>query len=458
MRYLKLDKGNLKKYKIYFWALTSAVGGFLFGFDSAVISGGEQSIQSYWNLSNIMLGQTIAMALYGTIIGAIFGGTPAQKFGRKLALIWIAALFLISAIGSALAPNVYWLMFFRFIGGLSIGGSSVVAPMYISEIAPAEKRGRLTALFQFNIVLGILIAYYSNYLIGTGFEESWRWMLGIETIPAAIFLMLVFTIPESPRWLIIAKNKVEEAKRILRTINPDTVEESIKAIKAGDLEPGKSAGLSDFFSKRFKFPILLAFLFAFFNQLSGINAVIYFAPRIFDSTGMGADAALLSTVGIGVVNLAFTMLGLVLIDRLGRRILMYIGSFGYLISLSAIAYAFYTQSFTGYIVPLWIFVFIASHAIGQGAVIWVFISEIFPNSVRSYGNSFGSSIHWIFAAIIAGNFVYIESLFGGGPIFAFFAIMMICQLLFVWKIMPETKNISLEEMEVKLGINVKELE
>lgn len=349
-------------------------------------------------------------------------------------------------------------MFFRFIGGLSIGGSSVVAPMYISEIAPADQRGRLTALFQFNIVLGILIAYLSNYSIGTGFDQAWRWMLGVEVIPAAIFLILVFTVPESPRWLIIAKNKIEEAKKILRMVNPDIVEESVEAIKASDLDPGKAAKLKDFFSKRFKFPIILAFLFALFNQMSGINAVIYFAPRIFDSTGMGADASLLSSVGIGVVNLVFTMLGLILIDKFGRRFLMYIGSFGYLISLSAIAYAFFTETFTGYMVPVWIFVFIASHAIGQGAVIWVFISEIFPNSVRSFGNSLGSSTHWIFAALIAGNFVYIENLFGGGPIFAFFALMMFFQLIFVWKVMPETKNLTLEQMEVKLGINIEELE
>lgn len=446
------------KFKIFFWAIASALGGFLFGFDTAVISGGEQNIQIMWELSDIMLGQTIAMALYGTIIGALFGGIPAQRFGRKLSLIWIAVLFLISAIGSALAPEVFSLMFFRFLGGLGIGASSVVAPMYISEISPAEKRGQLTAMFQFNIVLGILIAYYSNYLIGTEHIESWRWMLGVEIIPATLFLILVFTLPESPRWLIVAKNKISEAKEILKVINPDTVEESVKAIQASDLQPGRSAKLSEFFSKRYKFPILLAFLFAFFNQVSGINAIIYFAPRIFDLTGMGAEAALLSSVGIGVVNLIFTMLGLILIDRFGRRFLMYIGSFGYIISLSAIAYAFFTQTFTGLIVPVLIFVFIASHAIGQGAVIWVFISEIFPNAVRSFGNSLGSSTHWIFAALIAGNFVYIESIFGGGPIFAFFAFMMVLQLIFVWKVMPETKNITLEEMEVKLGISMEDLE
>lgn len=448
----------MKNNKIFLWAITSALGGFLFGFDTAVISGGEQNIQAMWELSDMMIGQTVAMALYGTIVGALFGGVPAQKYGRKTTLIWIAALFLISAVASALAPEVYTLMAARFIGGLSIGASSVVAPMYISEIAPTHQRGKLTALFQFNIVFGIVIAYFSNFMIGTEHIESWRWMLGVEIIPATLFLIFVFTIPESPRWLIVAKNKVQEAKEILAIINPDTVEESVKTIQASDLNPGKNTPLREFFSSRFKFPITLAFLFAFFNQVSGINAIIYFAPRIFELTGLGAETALLSTVGVGVTNLIFTMLGLLLIDNFGRRFLMYIGSFGYIISLSAIAYAFFTQTFTGYTVPVLIFVFIASHAIGQGAVIWVFISEIFPNSVRSFGNSLGSSTHWIFAAVIAGNFVYIESMFGGGPIFAFFAFMMVLQLLFVWKIMPETKNISLEEMEVKLGINVEELE
>ncbi|MCC5942010.1 MAG: sugar porter family MFS transporter [Balneolaceae bacterium] len=448
----------MKRYKIFFWAITSALGGFLFGFDTAVISGGEQNIQAMWGLSDIMIGQTVAMALYGTIIGALFGGIPAQRFGRRKSLIWIAALFLVSAIGSAFAPEVYTLMFARFIGGLSIGASSVVAPMYISEIAPAENRGKLTALFQFNIVLGILIAYFSNFLIGTENIESWRWMLGVEIIPATFFLVMVFTIPESPRWLVVAKNKIDEAKEILRVINPDTVDASLKAIQASDIDPGKNTSITEFFSKRYKFPIALAFLFAFFNQVSGINAIIYFAPRIFELTGLGAETALLSTVGVGVTNLVFTMLGLLLIDRFGRRFLMYIGSFGYIISLSAIAYAFFTQTFTGITIPVLIFVFIASHAIGQGAVIWVFISEIFPNNVRSFGNSLGSSTHWIFAALIAGNFVYIESIFGGGPIFAFFAFMMILQLVFVWKLMPETKNITLEEMEVKLGLSREVLE
>jgi sugar porter (SP) family MFS transporter len=441
----------MKKHKIIFWAITSALGGFLFGFDTAVISGGEQNIQVMWALSDIMLGQTVAMALYGTIIGALFGGIPAQKFGRRLSLIWIAALFLVSAAGSALAPEVYSLMFFRFIGGLSIGASSVVAPMYISEIAPAEKRGKLTALFQFNIVLGILIAYFSNFLIGTENIESWRWMLGVEVIPATLFLVLVFTLPESPRWLIVAKNRIAEAKEVLKVINPDTVEASVKAIQASDLQPGRAAKLSEFFSKRYKFPIVLAFLFAFFNQVSGINAIIYFAPRIFDLTGMGAEAALLSTVGVGVVNLIFTMLGLLLIDRFGRRFLMYIGSFGYIISLSAIAWAFFTQTFAGMLVPVLIFVFIASHAIGQGAVIWVFIGEIFPNRARARGQALGSFTHWIFAAAISQIFPLIAEQ-SGGHIFAFYAACMVGQLVWVIFVMPETKGVPLEQIQKQMGI------
>ncbi|HMB96952.1 MAG TPA: sugar porter family MFS transporter [Balneolaceae bacterium] len=448
----------MQKHKILLWSITAAMGGFLFGFDVAVISGGEQAIQELWNLSDMLLGQMVAMALYGTIIGALFGGIPAQKYGRKLTIIWIAVLFLISAIGSALSPDVYWLMFFRFIGGLGVGASSVVAPIYISEIAPADKRGQLTALFQFNIVLGILIAYFSNFMIGTGQEGSWRWMLGVEAIPALLFLILIFFVPESPRWLVIAKGKIREAREVLNIVDPDEAEESLKAIQDSDLTPGRATPLREFFSKRYRFPIFLAFIFAFFNQMSGINAIIYFAPRIFSLTGMGADGALLSSVGIGAVNLVFTMIGLALIDRFGRRFLMYIGSFGYIFSLSYISYAFFTETFTGYTVPVLIFIFIASHAIGQGAVIWVFISEIFPNSVRSFGNSLGSGTHWIFAALIAGNFVHFESLFGGGPIFAFFAFVMVLQLLFVWKIMPETKGITLEEMEEKLGIEVTDLD
>ncbi len=434
--------------KIIFWSITTALGGFLFGFDTAVISGGEQAIQKLWNLSDAMIGQMVAMALYGTIIGALFGGIPTERFGRKKTLFWIGVLYFISAVGSALAPGIYSLMFFRFIGGLGVGASSVAAPVYISEIAPAEQRGRLTALFQFNIVFGILLAYVSNYLIGGGGDGAWRWMLGVEAVPALLFVILVRFVPNSPRWLITRHNRVEDARSVLRIIDPGTVEKAVAAIQDAHLE--QRAGLKQFLSRQFAFPILLAFLFAFFNQLSGINAVIYYAPRIFNMTGMGESTALLSSAGIGVINLIFTILGLAIIDRFGRRFLMYAGSIGYIVSLSVVAYAFYTEAFAGYLVPVFLFVFIAAHAIGQGAVIWVFISEIFPNDVRSYGMSLGSGTHWVFAALVAGVFPFFAGAFGGGPIFAFFAAMMVFQLLYVWKMMPETKGVSLEELEEQL--------
>lgn len=438
----------MNKAKILFWSITVALGGFLFGFDTAVISGAEQEIQKLWNLSDTMIGQMIAMALYGTIVGALFGGIPADIWGRKKTLIWIGVLYLVSALGSALAPDVYSLMFFRFVGGLGVGASSVAAPMYITEIAPTESRGRLTALFQFNIVLGILIAYVSNYLIGLTIGSDWRLMLGIETIPALAFVILLFYVPRSPRWLIVKKNLIEEARAVLTMINPKNVEAALASIQKSD--KSSQSGFKDFLSGKYNWPILLAFLIAFFNQVSGINAVIYYAPRIFNMTGMGESTALLSSVGIGLVNLVFTLLGMALIDKFGRRFLMIVGSVGYIISLSFVAGAFFLEAFEGYMVPFWLFVFIASHAIGQGAVIWVFISEIFPNEVRAFGQSLGSSTHWLLAAIIAGTFPAIAGQFGGGPIFAFFAFMMVLQLLYVWKMMPETKGVPLEELEKQL--------
>ncbi len=433
--------------KIFFWSITVALGGFLFGFDTAVISGGEQAIQKLWSLSDTMVGQMVAMALYGTVIGALLGGLPADRLGRKTSLFWIAILYLVSALGSALAPEVYSLMFFRFIGGLGVGASSVVAPMYISEIAPREKRGQLTALFQFNIVLGILIAYFSNYLIGGGGDGNWRWMLGAETVPALAFVIMILFVPRSPRWLIVKRGLVDEARKVLEMINPATAEEHLKAIQSHSESSG-TVGFTEFISGKYNLPIMLAFLIAFFNQVSGINAVIYYAPRIFIDTGMGQEAALLSSVGVGIANLVATLIGMAIIDRMGRKFLMYICSFGYITTLSLISLAFFTGIGAGtMLVPFLIFGFIASHAVGQGAVIWVFISEIFPNNVRSFGNSLGSGTHWVFAAIIAGTFPYVASTLGGGTTFAIFAFMMVFQLLFVWKMMPETKGKSLEELE-----------
>ena len=437
--------------KVLRWSIIVALGGFLFGLDTAVISGCEKTIQQLWNLSDAMIGQVVAMALYGTVVGAIFGGIPAQSIGRKNTLFWIALTYLVSAIGCALAPGASALMFFRFLGGLAIGASSVVAPMYITEISPSEKRGQLTAMFQFNIVFGILVAYFSNWLIGAADPEAWRWMLGVVAIPSMVFVILILSVPESPRWLILKKDATTEALAILKIINPATAQQSLAEIETSRHAKTETSGFAEFFSGKYSFPIWLAFLFAFFNQVSGINAVIYYAPRIFEDAGLAKSSALLSSVGIGVVNLFFTMLGLAWIDKFGRRFLMFIGSIGYIVSLTLVALFFLKgTSDGGMTVPILLFVFIAAHAIGQGAVIWVFISEIFSNQVRSFGNSFGSSTHWVFAALIASTFPLLAGRFGQAPIFAFFAAMMCFQLLFVWKMMPETKGVSLEDLEKRL--------
>lgn len=430
--------------KLILWSITVSLGGFLFGMDVAVISGAEQDIQQLWNLTTLQHGLAVAMALYGTVVGAAFGGWPSDKYGRKNTLLWIAFSFLLSSVGAALAGNVIVFMIFRFLGGLSIGASSVVAPVYISEIAPPKFRGRMGISFQLNIVLGILFAYVSNYLLSGG-PEDWRWMLGVVAIPSLLFFIMLFFTPETPRWLILHEGKIDEARKIIAYTDPD-VETALKEIQESKTESQGTA--EKFFSKKFSMPILLAFLFAAFNQLSGINAIIYYSPRIFEMTGLGKESALLSSTGIGVVNLIFTVIGWALIDRVGRRVLMYIGSIGYLVSLSLIALAFFNESFAN--VPVFIFAFIAAHAIGQGSVIWVFISEIFPNSVRASGMAWGALTHWVFAAIIANVFPYFTQQFGGGAIFSFFAFMMVFQLLYVWLMMPETKGVSLENLQKRM--------
>jgi sugar porter (SP) family MFS transporter len=430
--------------KLILWSITVSLGGFLFGMDVAVISGAEQDIQQLWNLTTLQHGLAVAMALYGTVVGAAFGGWPSDKYGRKMTLLWIAFSFLISSLGAALAGDVIVFMIFRFLGGLSIGASSVVAPVYISEIAPPKFRGRMGISFQLNIVLGILFAYVSNYLLSGG-PEDWRWMLGVVAIPSLLFFIMLFFTPETPRWLILHEGKVDEARKIIAYTDPE-VETAVKEIQESKTDNNGVA--EKFFSNKFSMPILLAFLFAAFNQLSGINAIIYYSPRIFEMTGLGKESALLSSTGIGIVNLIFTVIGWALIDRVGRRVLMYIGSVGYLISLSLIALAFFNESYAN--VPLFIFAFIAAHAIGQGSVIWVFISEIFPNSVRASGMAWGALTHWVFAAIIANVFPYFSQQFGGGAIFSFFAFMMIFQLLYVWLMMPETKGVSLENLQKRM--------
>lgn len=439
--------------KLVFWSIVIALGGLLFGMDVAVISGAEQQIQKVWNLSDVLHGQALAAALYGTIIGALFGGIPAEKYGRKKVLLWIGIVFFISAVGSALAPEVISFMLFRFLGGLGVGASSVVAPMFISELAPARNRGKLVAAFQFNIVFGILLAYLSNYLLSGMGEDAWRWMLGILAFPAVLFVALLYFVPESPRWLMVHKKNYSKAREILEVSDPEGVYAAIEAIHQAVDEEKKKASLSDFLKKRFTTPIIMAILIAMFNQMSGINAIIYFAPRVFELAGLGKGAAFLQSAGIGLANLVFTMLGLYLIDRLGRKKLMLIGSIGYILSLGAVAAAFHFQYLGGFIVPVLLFIFIASHAIGQGAVIWVFISEIFPNKVRSYGQSLGSSVHWIMAAVVTSVFPFFANNPNIGPakIFLFFMFMMVLQLLWVIFRMPETKGVSLEEMERKLS-------
>ncbi|MBC6993956.1 sugar porter family MFS transporter [Lewinella lacunae] len=436
--------------KIWFWAITVALGGFLFGFDTAVISGVNGIIKAEWGLSDAALGQMVAAALYGTILGALCGGFPANRYGRKASLLGVALLFLVSAIGSALAADVVQLGIFRFIGGIGVGASSVVAPLYITEMAPAKLRGQLVAAFQFNLVVGILVAYLSNYVIdAVGWANNWRLMLGVEIIPATLYLVLLFFVPRSPRWLLLKGGNREEALATLRAMDASTAEAELASIEAAN-QGHRAASVGEFFSGKYRRPILYAFLFALFNQISGINAVIYYAPDIFASAGLERSSSLLSSVGIGVVNVVGTLLGMYLIDLVGRRKLMYLGSFGYLLSLGAVAYAFFSGNVAGIIVPIWLFVFIASHAIGQGAVIWVFISEIFGNEVRSLGASLGSSTHWVFAALISGVFPYFSAQFGQGPIFAFFAVCMLGQLAFVHWVMPETKGVNLEVLQRQL--------
>ena len=437
--------------RIFFWSLTSALAGFLFGFDTVVISGAEKTIQTLWGLSPGLHGIAMASALYGTVVGSLIGGWPADRFGRKATLLWIGILYFVGAVGSGLATNVATFIAARVIGGLGIGISTVVAPMYISEIAPPKHRGRLAGMFQFNIVFGILIAFVSNALLAGIGENAWRWMLGVAAFPSLLYAAFCFGLPESPRWLLSRKGNREAALQVLQRAQPELSKSEIAAeadeITAASTEQASSG---HFWTRRLHKPILLAILIAFFNQMSGINAILYFAPRIFELTGLAAKAALLQSIGIGVTNLVFTFVGLWLIDRLGRRTLLYIGSFGYILSLGLVAWAFFTQHFS--IVPVCIFGFIAAHAIGQGAVIWVFISEIFPNRHRAEGQTLGSFTHWIFAALLTTFFPKMVAAFPPGYVFSFFAGMMVLQLIWVKTMVPETKGVSLEQIQRQLGI------
>jgi SP family xylose:H+ symportor-like MFS transporter len=432
------------------WSVTVAIAGLLFGFDTAVISGADQPLQALWGTSDLVHGLLImSSALWGTVIGALAGNIPCERFGRRKTLYATGLLFLVSALGSALAPEPVSFSIFRFIGGLGVGVSSIVVPAFISEVAAPARRGRLVALYQFELVLGILVAYVSNYLLAEYLGLDWRWMLGVEAIPAAVYLALLAGVPESPRWLLVRQRDEAASRAVLAAAGNADVDSTIAAIKAESL---RSSVRDALFSRPYAVPILLAFLLAFFNQASGINFIIYFAPRVFELAGLDASSALLSTAGIGIVNLVFTMLGLWLIDGSGRKPLMVAGSIGYIVSLAAVTWAF-SNDIGGIVVVAFVFLFIASHALGQGAVIWVFIAEIFPNKVRTRGQSIGCGTHWVFAALVTLLMPYLLGRFSAQTIFGFFTAMMMLQLLWVLLVMPETKGRSLESLAERLSLH-----
>lgn len=545
----------MKRGHLILWAVTASLAGFLFGFDTIVISGAEQAFKMAWQLPNWVHGLAVGAALYGTVIGAMFGGIPAAKYGRKKTLVTVGVLYFVSAVGSGIATGPWFFMVARFIGGLGVGAATVASPMFISEISPANNRGKLAGMFQFNIVFGILVALVSNALFGkwVSGDVAWRWMLGIEAVPALAYTLMTFSLPESPRWLITHARKREEGAAIFSLINPEAspeeIEELVTEVEATVEDKTKT---ERFWTSRLKVPILLAIMVSVFNQFSGINIVFYFAPRLLGLAGI--ENPLMSSVALGVTNLIFTFVGLWLIDKLGRRSLLYVGSVGYILSLGICSYAFlstptlkvvsatkdlgdtvatiesaeagkifiseddkaelltaydaqkagivelcgaewykgtkpvvaaegentdvekmvigsdatYSQvseiaaalkkeaggllGGTSMMVLVCLIGFIAAHAVGQGAVIWVLISEIFPNDHRAAGTALGSATHWVCAAGMTTLFPIVSGSVETGSIFAFFCFCMCLQLLWVKFFVPETKGISLEEIEKKLGI------
>jgi sugar porter (SP) family MFS transporter len=430
--------------------VVAALGGLLFGFDTVVISGTTHALTEVFRLSESLLGLTVATALMGTILGAMFAGIPGDRWGRRDSLRLMAVLYVVSAVGCAFAWDWYSLVFFRFVGGLGIGGSSVLGPMYIAEVSPAKWRGRLVGFFQFNVVSGILLAYLSNYLLGTAGlgQAEWRWKLGVSALPAVLFLVMLFGIPRSPRWLV-QKRRNPEARAVLEAIGEEHVEAELQDIVASiDAEHGH--GAEPLFSRKYKFPIFLAVSIAMFNQLSGINAILYYLNDIFAKAGFSKVSGDLQSVAIGATNLLFTILAMSIIDKVGRRFLLLVGSVGTAACLGGVAYIFSSAKHEGFLV--WLLVsFIAFFAFSQGAVIWVYLGEIFPNRVRAKGQSLGSLTHWFMAALIAWTFPVLAKTSGGVP-FMFFSAMMVVQFFVVLLAYPETKGVSLEAMQKKLGI------
>jgi MFS transporter, SP family, arabinose:H+ symporter len=430
-------------------AIVASLGGLLFGFDTAVISGTTRELTQTFHLSSHGLGFTVFIAVVGAIFGSMLAGIPGDLFGRRDSLRVLAVLYLISALGCAFAWDWTSLVIFRFVGGLGIGGSSVLGPMYIAEVAPAKWRGRLVGLFQFNVVLGILLAYLSNFVVGAmqlGAAE-WRWKLGIPAAPALLFFLLLFTIPRSPRWLV-KKQRVDQAKEVLRITGEENYEQELQEIVASiDAEHVSTDPL---FSWKYRLPIFLAVSIGMFNQLSGINAILYYLNDIFAYAGFNKVSSDLQAVAIGATNLVFTMLAMSVIDRIGRKTLLLIGSVGTAACLGGVAAIFLSGRHQDFLV--WLLVgYIAFFAFSQGAVIWVYLSEVFPNRVRAKGQSLGSFSHWFMNALISLVFPSMAAASGGYP-FVFFAAMMVLQFFVVLFVYPETKGISLEEMQKKLGI------
>lgn len=431
---------------LLFATVVSALGSFLFGFDTAVISGTTKFITDFFHLTDATLGLTVSIALWGTVVGAIAVGKPGDLLGRKKLLSICGAIYFVSALGCAFAPGWYTLLVSRFFGGIAIGAASVMAPMYIAEISPGRLRGRLVAVAQFNIVLGILVAFFSNYLlVGIG-PDNWRWMFGVMAIPAALFFLLLFFVPESPRWLV-KKSRVVEAQAVLEKVGGGNVQAEISEIvKSLKEEAGQS--VTKLLQKKYRFVIICAMLLAIFNQLSGINVIMYYAPMIFEKAGASTNAAMLEAVAVGVTNMVFTIIAMFFIDKFGRKTLLLIGAVGMFITLAGAGFHYFDESlFRSAGVVVFIVAFIAFFAMSQGAVIWVFLAEIFPNRVRSKGQSLGTFTHWVMNAVIGLLFPIALAGVGGGTVFMFFAVMMIPFFFFVWKVMPETKGKSLEELE-----------
>ncbi len=436
-------KAGLKAYM--FWvAFVASLGGLLFGFDTAVISGAEKQIQAVYALSDFAHGFTMATALIGTIIGALFCGKPAERFGRKKSLIVIGILYLVSAVFSGAIVNWYSFMFFRFIGGLAVGASSVVGPMFIAEISPAKWRGRFVCFFQFNIVLGIVLAYFSNYWIA-GVPNDWQWMIMAESIPAFLFSVLMFTMPESPRWLV-KQGREADAAAVFEKTGENDIQGEMEAIRQSLADSSAKGG--KLFQKKYWKPILIAFLIATINQLTGINAILYYAPRLLELSGVFREGAMLQSIIIGLTNLTFTMLGMFIIDKVGRKTLIGIGAVGMVICQAMVARGFALEAFHGYYMLIFLVGYVAFFALSLGATIWVVIAEVFPNDVRAGGQVFGSMTHWVWSALLTWFFPMFLSI-GGQYIFTFFSIMAALALVFAWW-MPETKGKSLEQIQKEL--------